>query len=105
LFVWELTQDYFPSQPPGQREPLLADLKQALLTPGNATIQISNQQVSLSFQSLPLAQYRVQWTSNVAGGSWNTLTNNVPGTGQPVQVIDTNSTAQPGRFYRVNTPP
>jgi hypothetical protein len=105
IMIWELGLGYFPSQPPGQRLPLLQNLKQALQTPGHASLQLNSQDVALSFNSLPLAQYDVQWTSNVGGGIWNTLTSNVPGTGQVLQVVDTNASAQPDRFYRVKTPP
>jgi len=105
LMIWELSQDYFSTQPAGQRTPLIGTLKQALLTPGRSSLKLSNSNVSLSFQSLPLAEYRVQWTSNVAAGIWNTLTSNLIGTGQAVQVNDTNVLSQPARYYRVGTPP
>lgn len=104
IMIWELSEDYFPSQPVGQRAPLVQTLKQSLGTPGLTSIQMDGQDVNLSFYSLPLADYRVQWTSNLAG-TWFTLTNNVPGTGGILQISDPAPQTQPERFYRIQTPP
>jgi hypothetical protein len=49
--------------------------------------------------------YRVLWSSNLAFGLWNTLTNNVPGTGTNVAITDPAPPAAPQRFYRIQTPP
>ena len=87
IMIWELSEDYFPNQPVGQRTPLVQTLKQSLGTPGMTTIQLDGQDINLSFYSLPLADYRVLWTSNLAG-TWFTLTNNVPGTGGILQISD-----------------
>ena len=103
LMIWELSQDYVSTQPAGQRTPLTTALKQALATPNISTIQRSGTNVNLSFTSLPLGLYRVQWTSNLALASWNTLTNNVAGTGANVSITD--PATAPARFYRVQTPP
>ncbi len=106
VMIWELSSAYRPLQPAGQRDPLLQAVKQSLATPRINGIQPTNQNMQVSFSSLPLANYRVQWTSNLPAGVWNTVTNNVPGTNGNLQVIDsgalTNST---GRYYRVQTPP
>jgi chitinase len=102
VMIWELAQDYQSGQP----DPLLQALKQALATPGLTTIQFTNQSISLGFSSLPLGSYRIQWTGDLIAGVWNTLiVTNVPGSGGPLQVTDTNSFSQPQRFYRVQTPP
>jgi hypothetical protein len=57
---------------------------------------------------MPLGLYSVRWTSNLndVNATWYTLSNNVTGTGGPVQVTDvgTFTNATP-RFYRVQTPP
>jgi len=104
--IWELGSGYRPGQPVGQRDPLLQAVKQALATPRINGIQRSNQNIQLNFTTLPLANYRVQWTSNLPAGVWNTLTNNVPGTNGNVQVADPGATTNvPARFYRVKTPP
>lgn len=106
IMIWELTEDYFASQPAGQRTPLVETVKQSLGTPGVTSIQVNGQNVNLSFESLPLAGYRVLWTSNLTtNGTWNTLTNNVPGTGGPLQIGDPAPKTQPERFYRIQTPP
>ena len=103
VMIWELAQDHQA----GQADPLLQALKQALATPGMATIQLNNQNIELSFFGLPLGSYCVQWTSNLAAPGWNTLSiTNVTGPGGPVQVVDpTAPAAPPYRFYRIKTPP
>lgn len=102
VMIWELAQDHQS----GQADPLLEAIKQSLATPGLITIQFTNQSINLSFASLPLGSYRVQWTDNLTNGVWNTLiVTNVSGSGGPLQVTDTNLFSQPQRFYRVQTPP
>ena len=105
VMVWELALDYFPARPAGLRSPLLQSLKQSLATPGVTAVVHQGTNIMLSFPSSPLALYRVQWTSNLNTCTWNTLTNNVAGNGQVLQIIDTNSFTRPGRYYRVRTPP
>jgi chitinase len=102
VMIWELAQDHQSGQP----DPLLQALKQALAAPGLTTIQLTNQSINLSFTSLPLGSYRVQWTGDLTVSVWNTLiVTNVSGSGGLLQVTDTNSFSQPQRFYRVQTPP
>jgi chitinase len=106
VMIWELAQAHFPANPPGQRDPLLACVKQALATPSLTGIRITNQNVLLSFTALPLGLYCVLWSSNPATLSWSTLTNNVPGASGVLQVVDPAVLdTQPRRFYRVETPP
>jgi len=105
LMIWELSQDFFPTQPVGAREPLTAALKQALATPKIAGIQLDDTTVNFSFTTAPLGLYRVQWSSNLALALWNTLTNNVAGTGTNVPITDPAPAAVPARFYRIQTPP
>jgi GH18 family chitinase len=104
VMIWELSQDYLPSQPAGQQSPLVEALHQSLATPQITSAQVSDGILTFSFTSLPLASYRISWTGNLATGSWNTLTNNLAGTGGTLQITDTNAT-QTERFYRVQTPP
>ena len=63
--------------------------------------------MDLTFDAIALGSYRVQWTSNMFGGPWNTLlVTNFSGPGIPLQIKDTGAvTNQPWRFYRVQTPP
>jgi chitinase len=105
LMIWELTQDYISTQPAGQRTPLTTALKQALATPNIAAVQLEGNAFSLDFTSLPLGLYRVQWSSNLSLAPWNTLTNNVAGTGTNVPITDPAPATAPARFYRIQTPP
>ena len=107
VMIWELGEGYRSTQPAGQRDPLLQAIKQAVLaTPDFTAIQRSSQDIVLSFTSMPLALYRVEWTTNPASGAWNTLTSNVSGTGGKMQVADPGALAsQSPRYYRVRTPP
>jgi chitinase len=101
VMIWELAQDHHAGQP----DPLLQSIKQALATPGSTAIQLNGQSIDLGFASTPLGSYRVQWSSNVSGGAWNTLAvTNVSGTGGVLHVSDP-SANQGQRFYRVQTPP
>ena len=59
----------------------------------------TNAQINLSTGSDRL--YRVDYTSDMATGVWTTLTNNLPGTGGIVPIIDPGAASQPQRFYRV----
>lgn len=105
LMIWEVAQDYFPTQPIGQRNPLMQAIKQGLATPTINSIELSNQVVSLSFTSLPLGSYRVTWSGDLAGNLWNTLaiTNATEDTGV-TKIIDASPPPSP-RYYRVQTPP
>ena len=100
--IWELAQDHQAGQP----DPLLQALKQALATPGLITIQNTGQDIELSFTSLPLGSYLVEWTGDLTSNVWNTLAvTNVSGPGGSLQVVDPDAASQPQRFYRVQTPP
>jgi chitinase len=101
VMIWELAQDHQAGQP----DPLLQSIKQALATPGATAIQLKGQSVDLGFTSMPLGLYRVQWSSNVSGGPWNTLalTNN-SSTGGVLHIADPFAN-QAQRFYRIQTPP
>jgi chitinase len=107
VMIWELGQGYLSTQPAGQRDPLLQAIKLSVrATPDLALVQRSNKDVLFGFKSMPLALYRVQWTTNPLSGPWNTLTSNLPGTGELVLVTDPGAlTNQARRFYRVRTPP
>jgi hypothetical protein len=101
--IWELGQDHQAGLP----DPLLAAVKQAVATPGPIIAQSAGSNLNLTFTGIALGAYAVQWTSNLAGGSWNTLADtNVNGPGGGIQVTDTGAlTNQSTRFYRVLTPP
>jgi GH18 family chitinase len=105
VMIWELGQGYRSSEPVGKKDPLLQAIKNSMATPRITSVTRSNQNIAFGFTSLPLASYRVQWTTNLNSGVWNTLTNNVPGDGSVLQITATNATGQSQRFYRVKTPP
>ncbi len=102
VMIWELAQDHQSGQP----DPLLQSIKQALATPGLTAIETTDQNVNLSFTSLPLGSYRVQWTTDLTVNAWSTLVvTNVSGLGGLLQVTDSNPPTESQRFYRVQTPP
>jgi chitinase len=102
VMIWELSQDHQPGQP----DPLLQAVKQALASPGQVTARPSEHDMNISFTSMPLGSYCVAWTSNVSAGMWNTLIiTNMTGTGGVIQVTDPGALSQPRRFYRIQTPP
>jgi chitinase len=103
VMIWELAQDHTPNQ----TDPLLQAVKAAVATPGQSYLQSNGFDMNLTFSSIALGSYRVQWSSDLTPGSWNTLlVTNVPGTGGPLQITDPGTgTNQPARFYRIQTPP
>jgi chitinase len=105
IMIWELSQDYFADLAAGQQSPLIQALGNSLETPQILSAQTQGASVVFSFSSLPLAQYRILWTSNLNNGAWETLTNNIAGTGGPISITDSIGTGGAARFYKVQTPP
>jgi chitinase len=107
VMIWELGQGYRSSEPPGLRDPLLQAIKQSrLAVPNFTSIRRSGTDILLAFNTMPLALYRVEWAAARPVGAWSTLTNNVTGTGNVIEVVDRGATSvQSARFYRVRTPP
>jgi chitinase len=103
IMIWELSQDYSASSSP--THPLLHALDQSLATPRILSAALQGGNLVLSFSTLPLASYRVAWTTDLAAGNWNTLSNNIPGDGSPVTISDPAGLGSAARFYRVQTPP
>jgi chitinase len=103
VMIWELAQDHTPNTP----DPLLQAVKQAVAAPGLSNLQTSVNDANLTFSSMPLGSYRVQWSADLASGIWNTLLiTNIAGLGGLVQITDFGAmTNQTGRFYRIQTPP
>jgi hypothetical protein len=65
-------------------------------------VQIVGDNVQVSFSTGSTNRlYVVQSTGSLVNPSWTTLTNNVPGTGGTVSVVDSNAAVVPTRFYRV----
>ena len=103
VMIWELGQDHQAGVP----DPLLQAIKQALATPGWVKLQTSGNDVDLTFTTIALGSYRVQWSSNLTAGVWNSLlVTNISGLGGALQIKDAGAmTNQIDRFYRVLTPP
>jgi chitinase len=107
VMIWEIGQGYRPTQPSGQRDPLLQAVKQAVRARPDFTGIVSiNRDIQLGFMSLPLALYRIERTSNLTSGSWSIVTNNLTGTGGILRITDPGALdARTAQFYRVRTPP
>jgi chitinase len=101
VMIWELAQDHTPNTP----DPLLQAVKQAIATPGQTNLQAVGNDIIISFTTIPLGSYRVQWSSNLT--VWNTLlTTNISDASGIIQVTDVGAaTNQAARFYRIQTPP
>ena len=105
IMIWELSQDFFPERGEGQQSPLLQSLRQSLATPQILSADMIASNFTFSFSTLPLAHYRVLYATNLFDMLWQTLTNNIPGTGAPAAVTDAVTAHSAARFYRVQTPP
>jgi hypothetical protein len=56
--------------------------------------------VALSLMTVLGRNYRVEYTNNLASGTWTTFTDNVPGNGWLLWVTNSGGASQPRRFYR-----
>jgi sugar lactone lactonase YvrE len=56
---------------------------------------------SVQWPSVPGKTYMVQSSASLFSTNWTMMASNLPGTGQMMQLSDTNASAQTGRFYRV----
>ena len=65
----------------------------------------SGNNVQLTLTTVGKQSYRVEMTDDLTAPNWTPLTNNVPGTGASIQVIDVGALGQPQRFYRVRQLP
>ncbi len=65
-----------------------------------AASTITNNTVTISFNTTAGTNYVVEYRTNLTQGGWTTLTN-VIGPGGPVQIRDSIRTNIPGRFYRL----
>src|ERR1017187_3045216 len=65
------------------------------------TTEVIGNDVHLTFATASNRVYLVQQTTNAVDGEWITFTNNVPGTGGTVTVIDPNAASFPTRYYRL----
>ncbi len=68
--------------------------------PSPTTLRIGDN-VLVSFASTSNRVYSVQRTVDAVDGEWITFTNNVPGTGGTITVVDPNAPTFPTRYYRL----
>jgi len=47
--------------------------------------------------------YRLEGSADLASGQWEILLDNIPGTGTPLQILDSNALAFPRYFHRIIT--
>ncbi len=57
--------------------------------------------VALTFTSVAGKSYNVEFRNNLLTGTWESLTNNITGTGGPLTVNDPDAPGQAQRFYRI----
>jgi len=74
----------------------------APVVPDAITITVSNGGFVINFNTILGQIYALQSTTNLAGGSWSSIVTNIAGTGNIVQIPDTNSVNRGQRYYRVD---
>jgi len=73
--------------------------------PHVTAFELTGSTAQLRFTTVSNQLYRVEMTDDLASPSWTLLTNNVPGTGGSVLVIDADAASHRHRFYRVKQLP
>jgi hypothetical protein len=75
------------------------------IRPRVASLGFVGANLQLGFTTVSKQFYRVEMTDDLAVPNWTLLTNNVPGTGGVVVIVDPSASAQSQRFYRVRQLP
>jgi hypothetical protein len=70
------------------------------LAPTITSIEKSGANVAITFTTLPDSFYSVESCTNLLAHSWTSVATNVPGTANPVQVINSTIADGPACFYR-----
>jgi glucose/arabinose dehydrogenase len=65
----------------------------------------NNAHWDITFPTVSNKLYRVESTDEMTNTTWNTVAGNLPGTGNPLTITDTNAAAYPQRFYRIRLLP
>jgi len=65
----------------------------------------SNTDWSITFSTVSNKLYRLERTDDLAVTNWVSVTNNISGTGSPLQILDPGGASQTQRFYRVRLLP
>ena len=108
VMIWELGQGYRPTQPSGQRDPLLQAVKQAALaTPDFKGILQTNRDILLGLRQPAAGAVSHRGRRRIwpaAPGAFSPTTSRA--LAAYLQITDPGALdAQPARFYRVRTPP
>ena len=74
----------------------------AILLPQITALVITGSDVKISFTTTNGLSYAVEYNSNLVTGIWNTVTNNIPGTGNIITITDSGAATLPRRFYRID---
>ena len=101
VMIYELGGGFRPDQPAGQREPLLQAVNEAVRKTFVITgIQRSESEVRITFSSAIGQRYRLECSSDMITGSWQTVTT-VTATDLATELTDPVGAAHSLRFYRV----
>lgn len=65
------------------------------------SVSAGNSEFIVSFATVPNKTYAVDRTGNLLAGPWETITNNIPGTGGVIEIHDPLASSTASRFYRV----
>ncbi len=69
------------------------------------TVQPNGNDYLVSFTSVIGKVYDVESCTNLAGGVWSVVTNNLPGNNSLIQITDPGAASAPQRFYRARLTP
>jgi len=89
--AWTNAQEYVSGTEPNNRASLLRF----------DSMQISGNDMQLTFPSVAGRTYRVERSDTLLDGSWTTVQGDIPGTSSPIQITDLSGAAQMKRFYRI----
>ncbi len=73
----------------------------AVPIPKITSLGIIGPDVKISFTTTNNISYTVEYNNDLVTGNWNTLTNDIAGTGGIVNITDSGAASLPRRFYRV----
>jgi hypothetical protein len=66
-----------------------------------SSLDVSGDDIVVSFPTVSGKTYRLEGSDTLEGDSWTIVQDDIPGTGDIVQVVDPEASAHPSRFYRV----
>jgi hypothetical protein len=98
--VWQMTDNTGKAQGLGIDNLYFSATTQPVTSLPPVAIQVSDDNVSLSWPTVVGAIYRIQYKNNLTDPTWTTLGSDQPGSGNPLVLkVDTIATTQ--RFYRI----